>query len=576
MATLQHTPFRDVASAVYPDSDHEKSVWVLASILFDEQDPEAFGVPRAQKDKFDDQIRKDRLIAFWERLCDSSARKAVNEAPNAEERAIAHLSGHRLVEACDALLQSKDFRLATLVAQIGGDQIMRDDMAMQINEWRDLKVLSEMTEPIRALYSLLAGDTCICEGNKGQLEDRARTFVISERFNLDWKRAFGLRLFYSIRAEQPIEDAIENFENDLKADEGKKPAPWFIESGPSNDSRPSEREDILWGILKLYRASKRWLPLPSLAKIIMPQNASPNPLSSRLSFQLYHALTLRFPAASNPAAADALALDFATQLDAAGEWIWALFAALHLSTPDQRQHSIQTLLAQHAADFSADPSDTRFQTLIEDLRIPAPWIWQAKALHARSVTQDHVREVGYLVKAGDWTEAHSVLRRVVGPQCVIEEEWGVLQGLLDSFKPGKEYISDWGLGGGLYEDYLALLKGVQGNEKIQALGRLLDALPNMVKEERGRKPEFRELVAVQEISGLVGKEVLTMRESEKVGRSSSIQRPTYISALTMESGHRRRQSLAVALDRRCVLETYHRAELAILQGCYGWWQLRKR
>lgn len=515
MAKPVQTPFRNVASQIQPDSAYEKTVWELASILFDDQDFEACGIPTAQKAIYDHRIRKDRLIVFWARLCENAAKQAVSAAPTAEERAIAHLSAHKVVEACDALVQGKDFRLAILVAQIGGDQTMREDMDEQIGAWKDLKVLSEMTEPIRTLYSLLAGNTCVCEGEKGPAEDRAKTFVISERFNMDWKRAFGLRLFYAILADEPIEAAVVKFSDDLQADEGTRPTPWFVEEGAEvswQDPNPSSREDILWGLLKLFAASKSALPTPSIAETFAPQNTTGNPIDTRLSFQLYHALTLRFPTApaSAPFQADALAWTFATQLDSAGEWLWAMFALLHLSARDQRHMAIQSLLAQHAADITTEPVDEHFRTLTEELKVPAKWLFEAKALYARNVQRDHVKEVGYLVNAGDWEEAHEVLRREVGPTAVIEEDWDVLRGVLDSFQPGKDRIQEWGLGGQVYEDYLSLVtKVANGKEKKEMLDRLLGALPTMVQ---GGHVEFRQKVAVQEISGVVGKEVLATKQ----------------------------------------------------------------
>lgn len=522
MAHPQLTPFKDLASAIQPDSEYEQNVWALACILFDDQDSVAFGIPVTQKDEYDHRTRKDRLIEFWERLCEASARKAVDEAPNAEERAIAYLSANKVVDACDALVHGKDFRLAILIAQIGGDTEMREDMLAQIDSWRELNVLSEMTEPIRALYSLLAGNTCICEGRKGSLEDRARTFVISERFHLDWKRAFALRLCFAILAQDPIETAVKKYEDDLKTDEGRKPVPWYVESQvkiPWEDPHPSQREDILWGLLKLYAASKNSLPAQSLANTIMPENIGLNPTDVRLSFQLYYALALRLPSTSSSAAGDALAKSYTTQLDSAGEWLWALFASLHLSDAAERRKAIQTILAHHAQDIRADPPDDNFQTLTRDMKIPEKWIWQAKALYARSVTQDHVREVEYLVKASDWDEAHEVLRNTVGPTCVIGEEWDTLQGLIDSFKAGKENLNDWGIGGQVYADYLDLMKGIGEREKIDALNRLLEALPYMTRgkprSEDGKVSNFNQMVAVQEIRGVVGREVLAMQE--KVG-----------------------------------------------------------
>jgi len=570
MAKSGQTPFGDIASRVQPDSAYEKTVWELASILFDDQDSEAYDVPTTQKATYDHRIRKDRLISFWERLCDNSAKQAVSVAPNAEERAIAHLSAHKVVEACDALAQGKDFRLAILVAQIGGDQTMRDDMDSQIGAWKDLKVLSEMTEPIRTLYTLLAGNTCVCEGEKGPAEDRAKTFVISERFDMDWKRAFGLRLFYAILPDEPIEAAVVKFANDLQADEGKRPTPWFIEEGtgvPWQDPNPHQREDVLWGLLKLFAASKSALPTPSIAETFAPHNTTGNPIDTRLSFQLYHALNLRFPSVSTSAScqADALAWTFATQLDSAGEWLWAMFALLHLSAPDQRHIAIQSLLAHHAADVATEPANECFRTLTEELKVPADWIFEAKALYARNVLRDHVKEVSYLVKAGDWEEAHGVLRREVGPTAVIEEDWEILQGVLDAFQPGKDSIQEWGLGGQVYEDYLSLVSHTaRGREKKEALGRLLGALPTMVQSG---KVAFRERVAVQEISGVVGKEVLAIKE--KV--CPSIQNGAYVrcDSANRMLGHGGCTSFRIAAHHGRVSEAYEGVELAVLQGSYG-------
>ena len=516
MARLQQTPFQNIASLVQPPSQYEQSVWELASILFDDQNSEAYGVPGSHKAAYEHRIRKDRLIHFWKRQCQETAMRAVSAAPNAEERAIAHLSANNIVEACDALVQGKDFRLATLVAQIGGDQIMRDDMTAQIAKWRELNVLSEITEPLRALYSLLAGDTCVCEGKKGPSEDRAKTFVISERFDLDWKRAFGLRLFYSILAEDPIEAAVVNFEHDLRSDEGKKPVPWFVEKNTGalwDDTKAAQREDILWGLLKIFAASRSALPTNSLAGILAPENITGNPIDARLSFQLYHAITARFPALSDPSKADYLAQTFAVQLDSAGEWYWSLFSLLHLSSYHQRHSAIQSLLVQHAEAIPSDTNSELFQTLTEVCKIPVAWIWEAKALYARSVLQDHLQEVEFLVKAQDWKEAHEVFQKEVGPSAVVEQDWDKLQGVLDNFKDCKDQVAEWGMGGQVYEDYLSLIKGLKADEKEELLLRLLGALPNMM---RGGKRELKETVAVQEISALVGKEVLAMKQ--KVSR----------------------------------------------------------
>lgn len=511
-----------MAAGIQDQSDREYFVWKLAAILFDEpgSDTAIGGLP-ADKAKFDHLIRKDNLIQMWQRICIPSARKAALEARNHEERAISQLSVNNIVQACDELLLGKDYRLAILVSQIGGDRVMREDLTGQIEAWRKLNVLSEIAEPIRALYELLAGNPCVCEGKKGPAEDRAKTFVISDRFNLDWKRAFGLRLWYGILSEETIEVAVQKYATDLETHEKRKPLPWFLEEKTRvlwKDPDADQREDILWGLLKLFTSSKTGANLP-LSSIITPHNTAGNPLDSRLSFQLYHALSLQFPSATDNALGDQLALDFAANLDSAGEWVWAIFILLHISNSAQRQSSIQSLLSIHAAEIIPDDTSqasNAFVTLTIEFGIPEEWIWESKALHARSVSQNHVDEVHFLLLARNWEEAHDTLCRVVAPRAIIESDHDTLHQLLTSFHgEGREHIVDWDIGGGIYEDFVALVLGLDVEQdgrmrrvdrsekgKLAILNRLLSALPVMVQEHVGAMP-LDETVAIKEMCSIV-------------------------------------------------------------------------
>ena len=509
LAETMLVPLKEFSSGILNDLQREQDVWELASILFDKLDFKAYtGLPRKKAASFEHRLRKDDLSRFWQKLCKSAARDAYSAASSAEERAIAHLTANRVSEACEALLQGKDYRLAVLAAQLGDNGINREDIASQIEEWRKQNMLSEMTEPIRALYELLAGNTCKCEGKRGPLEDRARTFVISERFDLDWERAFGLRLWYAIGPEDPLEVAVQKFAEDLESGEVKKPLPGFVDERTSRepqDKTPESRDHILWGLLKLYAGSKTPISAPTLADTVDPMNTIGHPLGSRLSFQLYHLLALHFPQ-SDHTKADQITWDFATQLESTGDWVWALFAILHLSNPQQRKLAIQSLLAHHASDIN----DGELTTLNTEFQIPAPWIWEAKALLSRS-KEDAVGEVEHLLRARNWTEAHAVLCRAVGPQAVIEQDYATLQELLQRFE-GRNEVEDWGAGGQIYEDFVALVHsggGMERKAKSETVGHLLEALPVM-----GERADigFEEGVAIKEMSAVVAKAALELAE----------------------------------------------------------------
>lgn len=473
-------------------------------------------------DANDHRARKDRLIQMWKRLCQPSAVKDISSAPNAEEKAVAQLSANNIVEACDELVQGRDFRLAILLAQIGGGQVMCDDMALQVKEWRRLHVLSEITDPIRALYELLSGNTCFCEGVKGPLEDNAKSFVISERFGLDWRRAFGLRLWYAISAEEPLEVAVKKYAQDLEGHETKKPVPMFQETQMANlweDKNRSQREDVLWGILKLYAAAQNNSTLPSIADIVMPHNTSGNPLGCRLSFQLYHALSLRFPS-TDPSNGDQLARDLAAQLDSMEQWQDAMFVVLHLSDHRERQQVLQSTLALHAHEIT-DADHPIFKTLTIEFQIPTAWIWEAKALYARYTTQNRVHEVHFLLLAGNWAEAHHRMCTTVAPRAIIEEDLGTLRHLLNAFRDGKRHVSNWMQGGQVYEDFEKLANGASGRERTAILRRLAKALPRMFQEQ-AKQPSLHELVAVKEMGGVVAQAILGQDGNKPVSTSTSL------------------------------------------------------
>ena len=366
---------------------------------------------------------------------------------------------------------------------------MREDMAAQIDEWRRLDVLSEIDDSIRAIYELLTGNCGKCEGKLGDgRENKAADFQITSRFGLDWRRAFGLRLWYGTLTDEPIHMAVAQFADDLR--EGRelvKPVPWFVEHNVNmgwDDPAPETREDLLWGLLKLYAAQRLQVPA-NVEDILAPQNTSGNPLNARLSFQLLHLLRAReadddderrvhlptarssstalssftssmsSAAASPPsgtadplaALADALTLTYASTLHTPQHWPTALYAYTHLSTVGARSHHARALLALFAPAFDTAPTDPLFRALTTDLSVPLPWLHAAKALQARA-RGDRAGECAHLLEAGDVAAAHDVLCRAVAPAAVVARDYDALRELLGGFENPAGSRVDGGGGGG--------------------------------------------------------------------------------------------------------------------------------
>ncbi|KAK1968325.1 hypothetical protein LY78DRAFT_655304 [Colletotrichum sublineola] len=495
-----------------PANMHEKLVWELASILFDT----AGTVNRTAEAGY----RRNNLSQFWAALVDSVSSRSISLARSGEEKAIAALSGHRIQDACKYLIADKNFRLATLVSLIGSNDESKKDMRAQLSEWQDANFLSEFADPIRAIYELLSGNSCVCEGKKGvPLEDRMESFVISKRFGLDWKQAFGLRLWYAISREDDISAAVRIFQDDVAQDREQRPQTWFIEQGiPAlwQDQDQDQREDLLWGLLKLY-ADKQ----ADLEAVLRPENSQLSPFNVRLSWQLSRALLSTNKVSYGPNAtekADALTISFADQLINEGSWLEATFVLLHLSQPEMRVKAVQDNLCRHAGLLGPEIG-INFTTLVQTLKIPAAWIWEAQALYMRAVKKDASAEVQCLLRAGSYPEAHDVFVHKVAPSAVISRDYDELMAILSRFEGHDGDIAGWTLGGEVYKAFLELVNRRRQRQQAisPVLEKLVAGLPAMRENAEGAN--ITSLAAISEMGSTVAKVMVeTSRQDQDVPR----------------------------------------------------------
>ncbi|RFU24917.1 hypothetical protein B7463_g11421, partial [Scytalidium lignicola] len=523
LKTVSFSDFFD-NNARDPAAMHEKIVWELASVLFDE-----IVIPNELDHILNakNRLRKANLSDFWQKLVDHSSAQQVAMAKSNEEKAIACLAGRRIPDACSYLASGKDFHLATLVALIGSNDGMRKDMREQLNEWRKSRVLSEFNQPIRAIYEILAGNVCVCEGSKGPAEDRIESFTISKRFGLDWREAFGLRLWYAIHTNSDIEAAVKMFDEDLLQEkETARPITWYAEQKiPTlwKDLELEKRKDLLWGLLKIYA-----LPDTDLDAVLSPENSQLSPLDYRLSWQLRCALTSFGVIEARDNAndkADQSTLSFAAQLTSEGSWLDATFVLLHLSSTDARKTAIQNHLAHHASRIGSADSQN-FITLTQEFKIPQAWIWEAKALYMRSVKQDSKGEVECLIQAASFDEAHRTFAKKVAPTLIIEQDYAALRVLLNGFHGKENSILEWHLGGEIYQDFLTLIDSQKKSHAVDdlVLERLLAGLPAVANEVN--HPDFLEKVAIQLISEDVAKTVVNNgKRGEKANLAKVLRLP---------------------------------------------------
>ncbi|KAK4189381.1 hypothetical protein QBC35DRAFT_380437 [Podospora australis] len=354
--------FRDLAQG--------DSVWELASLLFDDNGA--------------------GLTSFWKQLVSESTKEALAQAQGSEEKAIMSLAGNLVPEACGHLLSGGNSRLAILVASIGRQN---KDIKAQLRDWRESNVLSEIAEPIRAIYELLAGNACVCAGVKDvPIESRVNSFVISQRFGLDWIQSFGLRLFYSAGAKDGgphVGDAIRSFQHDIE--QGWEPEP----------------DSPLWSLLKAYA------------------NQEFDWSDTRLGWLMTRAIHATGKVSfgeDDTEKLDHASLSFASALTAQSHWVPAAFVLLQLSDPTSREAAVRDHLGRHARLIGAHNNPSSNFSALRKFGVPENWIWEAKALDFRS-RQDTRQEFLALVWGENYVEANNAFVKRVGPDLIIERDY---------------------------------------------------------------------------------------------------------------------------------------------------------
>lgn len=433
----------------------------------------------------------------------------MNNANTPEEVAIANLTGNKVSEACAALVEGNDFRLATLVALIGGDDSVRNRLRDQIETWHGRGVLSEMSLPIRALYELCSGNTCFSEGYRDPKapEDDAPSFYFAHEFNLDWTRVLGLKLWYGLQESDGIARAVEQFEADVEA----HPNALSLPASDIPGAKPGDL-NFLYALLKIY--ANAMTPLDEIFDIAPAEKN----ISPRIHWQLFTFLFSRdLRNVSSSGIASRLHSDFAAYLEQLGMWEWSIFVILHEEDELRRVKALKDILSRNVIPIPSDSSDAeqieqKLKFVEEHLHVPPKIIYEALALRARYAGQ-HTKEADLLLRAGDFVTAHRVIARHVAPAGIISGDLTSLKSALSRFpEQQRERIQrEWRTGGQVWEDYMKLLslsgtsllaKGKKSEEKKQVIERLVGALKGMEVNGKG----FEEQVAIREMAGRVVEE----------------------------------------------------------------------
>ncbi|EMR09966.1 hypothetical protein PNEG_01724 [Pneumocystis murina B123] len=452
--------------------NYEANILQLCGILFDKIDVYSHNLQsESQKAQILRMQRKQNLSDWLKDIVATNVENDLYKSVDPSSKMFLLLTGYQIEECCLEALKSRNFFLASLIPLIGGDELIREDCKKQIADWKDSNCLPSIGKYYRAIYELMSGNTETSQGSgMKDSEEYAPDIHISEE--LDWKRAFGLKLWYELTDEMPIEVAVLSYQRAFN-ESSTVSSPEITYSKNTNNSDTQEF-DILYHLLLLF--SKDDYPLENIIDSLTLNF----PLNFKIPWLLYIILSRTYNIRhfqdytsfsskklqenKTTIRGNQLTLNFASQLESSGLWHWAIFVLQHLQYAHIRERAIREILARNIADYYNNKKNDLDTFLMQNLKIPKIWILESCALYSRYMNY-YQSEEKYLLDAKLWNEAHKTLLTFIAPQAVIYSQHDVLYAFLQRFQ-NTSVITDWKIGGQIYLDYIELLKF---NEKSKSL-----------------------------------------------------------------------------------------------------------
>ena len=279
------------------DKTFEASLFRLGGALFDDLDLRlADNVGDEIKHRVQTLRRRDELSKWLQNVVsptlEAELREGVSSDPSTE--VFTWLTGNEVDNAVEAAISAGNVKLATLVAQSGGDEDFRAELSLQLKLWKEQRIDSHISEPTRKVYALLAGVIDFLEGSGSgpggaRIESCPDVHISAD---LDWKRSFGLHLWFGQPIDSSVADAFDSYE--AAWTEGRysvaPPLPWYSENPISGERRKKwnlsstadNHQDALYSMIRLFSD-----PSSSLSTILTPLSFSASPIDYRLCWHLY-------------------------------------------------------------------------------------------------------------------------------------------------------------------------------------------------------------------------------------------------------------------------------------------------
>jgi nuclear pore complex protein Nup98-Nup96 len=331
--THKNLSFRTFMTPSGGDHGFESTLWKLGAALFDRLDSRV--PPSMSAGALDriENLRRKQAVGDWLRSAVSgTVENAVATASSINAQIFILLTGNQVERACHLAVEAHNFKLASLIAQIGGSPQFRRDIASQLVVWRKSVADAWIDDDIRKIFALMTGDITVVQASiSTDPFQKASELRIDD--GLDWKRTFGLQLWYGNYLEDTLLASVDAFEARAGT---AQPQPWYLEGALKKKGSPwttRSETDALFELIKLSVD-----PAYGLENVLNPRAYTSSPLDYRCVWHVYMLLSRGLQAgdfSSDAAsfAASAVTINYAAQLEALGMYEHAVFVLLHLDDP---------------------------------------------------------------------------------------------------------------------------------------------------------------------------------------------------------------------------------------------------
>ncbi|CAG8497827.1 4051_t:CDS:10, partial [Ambispora leptoticha] len=444
-------------------TDHERSLWRLAQILFDDPNIDKLKKFEDDPDRKEVEIQKYRKkgISEWlEAIVKKKAEARVNECIAKQDTygtIIAYLSQHQIGQAALKAVQNRDLHLATLIPQLlSCDTQFRYLIEQQLNHWETTGAINHISNEYLNVYQILACH--ILEVNVSQ--------------KLDWKRSLAMHIWYGSPIETEFKEVFDQYDDSFQNEkELASPTVWYNEEksnerlliwkslSPDNDDQKQEMYDVLYHLLKLFVE-----PTYPPENILFPQSITPSPIDYRVSWFLYLLLTRpteEDDILGNETLFNYVTYSFMSQLERLGLWHWALFVGLHFKDGKIRERIIKDLLTRYWPLTKKNQKDSDDSAVVEiqdflinHLKLNESEIAMAKVLEAKYHGNTYMEAQHYL-KVGLHAIGHDLIIKEFAPEAILHEKYEILYEFLKQVDSSA--VPNWSSGGALYLNIIDLM-----------------------------------------------------------------------------------------------------------------------